>query len=670
MRIADRKVERTLCRIGGKTNGAVDGHTETKTTGTNHTIKSMTLRLAVVFVLFFALGCSNSGSDLGYLNLDAEYVGKEACASCHPDKFQTYVESQMGRSWTPATLANSAADFDDPDPIYDDVEDLYYQALSRGDSLYILEFRLAGQDTVHKRMEKIDYIVGSGHHTNSHIMDVNGYLYQMPMTWYVQSGQWDLPPGFKDGNSARFDRPIVSKCITCHNGMPEIVEGSYNKYENVPHGIGCERCHGAGSVHVEAMLAGNVVNVAEEIDYTIVNPAKLPVDLQFNICQGCHVQGAAVPKPGKAFADFRPGMSLTSIENVFWPRFADSLTQFVMASHPDRLTQSECFRQTTPEKPLTCITCHDPHVPIEALGREHYDSACMSCHESAAVEEIHPEPITNSCVSCHMPASGSSDIPHVQITDHLIRVPDSVRATVVTGGTPTGAEFIRMASLLDPSPNEREIAEGYLTYYEEVTNYPGFLDSAATYLRIAETNSSLGEVAAPLIRMHYLAHNYEAVTRIAREIEEVPDAWTAYRIGDSYLSTGNPGASLSYLEDAVSRSPKRLDFKRRLASNYAHNGNFVSALLQLDEVLAANPKFADAYSDRGMINILTDRIALAEEDFIDAIALDPDHQTALANLASLYYNTQRLEEARPLVQRLLALDGSNMQYYQLWRLVE
>ena len=627
------------------------------------------MRLAFYTLAFLLAGCNSAVPGAQYLNFDAEYVGIETCATCHPDKAATFEQAQMGRSWEAATLANSAADFDNPAPVHDEYNNLYYQALARGDSLFIMEYRLAGRDTVHKRVEKIDYIVGSGHHTNSHIMDVGGYLYQMPMTWYAQDGRWDLPPGFKGHINIRFDRPIVVKCITCHNGMPKIIEGSYNKYDAVPHGIDCERCHGAGSVHVEAMRSGGAVDVSTEIDYTIVNPAKLPVSLQFNICQGCHVQGAAVSKEGKTFADFRPGMSLVSVENVFWPRFADSLRQFTMASHPDRLTLSECFKQAAPERPLTCVTCHDPHLPIEALGQDHYNAACLSCHESANVENLHTGSVTGSCVTCHMPESGSSDIPHVRITDHFIRTPDSSRGTVL-GSDPTGKRFVRMASLIDPSPTEKEIAQGYLTYYEEVTDHPGFLDSAAVYLRAAQAKSSLSAVAAPLIRMHYLGEDYAAITRIARTLDEAPDAWTAYRIGDAYLKTASPGAALSYLQEAVRLSPAHLRFKLRLASAYVHNGRLTEADALLNEVLAANPKLADAYSDRGYVHVLLRDFAQAEADLLAALALSPDLEPALANLASLYFNTERIDEARPLAERLMELDRSNLQYHQLWQLVQ
>jgi hypothetical protein len=98
------------------------------------------------------------------------------------------------------------------------------------DSLQFLEYRLKGKDTIYKRQETVDYIVGSGQHTNSHIQSVNGYLNQMPMTFYTQKQKWDLPPGFEDGRNTRFMRKIGLECMSCHNNYPEFVIGSENKF--------------------------------------------------------------------------------------------------------------------------------------------------------------------------------------------------------------------------------------------------------------------------------------------------------------------------------------------------------------------------------------------------------------------------------------------------------
>lgn len=69
-----------------------------------------------------------------------------------------------------------------------------------------MEFRLAKGDTIHKRIESVAYIIGSGQHTNSHLININGYIYQAPITFYTQknNGTWlrewkvDSAPVFRE----------------------------------------------------------------------------------------------------------------------------------------------------------------------------------------------------------------------------------------------------------------------------------------------------------------------------------------------------------------------------------------------------------------------------------------------------------------------------------------
>jgi hypothetical protein len=101
------------------------------------------------------------------------------------------------------------------------------------------------------------------------MINVNGYVYQAPATFYTQRGIWDLPPGFENGANSRFSRKIELECMSCHNGFPVMAEGSENKYSHVPGGIDCERCHGPGSRHVEEKRRGNIVDVTKEVDFPL-----------------------------------------------------------------------------------------------------------------------------------------------------------------------------------------------------------------------------------------------------------------------------------------------------------------------------------------------------------------------------------------------------------------
>lgn len=646
--------------------------------------------LLLLTVLGLLMGCKaqpaavQQPSEPTYLNLseEATYVGIEKCKTCHPTQYATYTESEMGRSFKKATLQNSAARFDDVRPVYDPHKDFYYLPFHRGENLFVKEFRLAGRDTVFQRVEQIDYIVGSGQHTNSHIMEENGYLYQVPLTWYAQDGRWDLPPGFDAGNNSRFGRPIPVQCMTCHNAMATFVPGSQNRYTAVPHGIDCERCHGPGSLHVEEKWAGIVADTANgNIDPTIVNPGKLPYQRQLDVCQRCHVQGATVFEEGKTAFDFRPGQRLADVANVYLPRYADSTESFIMASHPDRLQMSSCFQQShVPDngyEPITCITCHNPHVSIKSLGQDHYNQVCASCHtpekDNLCAEDIAVRARKqDNCVACHMAVSGSSDIPHIRITDHYIRTFGRSESLFVSASHTTKEDLlVGIASLVEPNPTNRDIAEGYLANYEERANHPEFLDSAAVYLEKARGETPPLVLARSQIRLWFWQKDYEAITDLVATLNTagIEDPWTLYRMGEAFSQTGQIEEAVDYLERAVTLSPHHLPFQNKLAGAYNDLGQYEHALSLYNAILEANPKYEDAYNDRGFTRIALGDIEGAEADFRAALALNPDIAMALGNLASLYYNTDRKAEARPYVRRLLALEPDNPNYQQFWNLV-
>ncbi|NND69993.1 MAG: tetratricopeptide repeat protein [Rhodothermales bacterium] len=634
-------------------------------------------------MLLSVTGCTGNGdqdagntSQYASVSGEATYVGIDACKTCHAPVYDTYKDAEMGRSFRKAALSTSDADFEIADAVFDSTADLYYQAFHRSDELFLREFRLNGRDTTHNRVEKIDFIVGSGQHTNSHIYEENGFLYQMPLTWYSQDGKWDLPPKYRQVNY-RFSRPIPLACMTCHNAVSGFRPESENRYDHVPLGIDCEKCHGPGSKHIENIEAGIIVDVESGIDYSIVNPAKLPVDRQFDICQGCHMQGASVYKEGKNAADFRPGMALEDVQNVFWPRSADSVETFIMASHPDRLRMSECFRSSNESdsavEPLTCITCHNPHVSIATLGDDYYNETCQSCHTDPAIAECTESPEVrmaagNNCVQCHMPVSGSSDIPHVRITDHFIRPLRVGEDRAVTAGqVEEGRRTYSLASLIDDNPTDAEIADGFLTYYEEKTNQPGFIDSAKVYLRKAESaGHSRQSLARIWIRAWFWEQDYSSIKGMANQVTlgGIEDPWTHYRIGEAYLSTGLPDESVTHFSRAVELAPEHLRFLNKLAVGQSESGDHAAALGTYDRLLTLNPKFEGAYNNRGFARLVLGDVAGAESDFKQSLALYPDGENSLANLASLYYNTNRPDSALIMVDRLIRIDPSNSDYVE------
>jgi len=573
-----------------------------------------------------------------WLNLSdsAHYVGMATCAKCHDTVLQSFSHTGMGMSFGNADINKSVADFNKHTIVYDKFSDLSYQPFLKDGLVYLKEFRIQGRDTIYKREEKIDYIIGSGHHTNSHIVNENGYLYQAPLTWYVQQHIWDLPPGFEGGYNSRFSRELGAECLTCHNGYPKFVEGSINKYTSIPLGIDCERCHGPGSIHVQTKESGKIVDITKDTDFTIVNPRKLPYKLQIDICQRCHLQGDAVLKPGKTFFDFRPGMALTSVMDEFLPTFSSDDRGFLMASHAERLRKSRCFLESqdsaNPQK-FNCITCHNPHISVKFTQMQVFINKCMSCHstvhqctEKLAVREKKD----NNCITCHMPKSSAVDIPHVSITDHYIRVvknkpPDA--ASVPKG------RFTGLACLTDNHPSNLTIAEAYLYYYEKFEKQGQMLDSAFVYLN----KYPWQQAAADYIHFYYLKEDYMAAADLAARYKgPFATALTNYQVGQSYINLNNFSSALTYLQQAVALQPYNLEYRIKLGTCFAFLGNFSKSQQEFEFVLQENNKRSDGWNSLGFLQLVQYNFTGAEKAFRHALALDPDYEPAHVNMAKVF----------------------------------
>lgn len=567
---------------------------------------------------------------------DVQYVGMETCRSCHAEIHNTFVHTGMGRSFGAATPDRSDATFGPHALVYDESTGYYYFPFFRDSALYVREFRLENGDTVYQREERIHYIVGSGQHTNSHIIDVNGYIYQAPITFYTQEGRWDMAPGFRDGGNLRFSRALHSECITCHNHFPAPVEGALNRFSFMPSGIECERCHGPGEIHVRERLAG------QPAENSIVHPRHLPRDLQMDLCQRCHLQGVAVLAEGKTEYDFKPGMRLQDVMNVFLPRYTSSHQHFIMASQADRLRLSACYEQSD----MSCITCHNPHQGVRQTSREQYDLICQSCHQSPCPD---PGAAAGSCSGCHMPVSGSTDIPHVRITDHKIARPEK-------SGPSVAPAFLGLELLTKDEGTPLEMAQGYIALFEKYLPDPQMLDSAGFYLKKSR------EPAARTFRtrVHYafIQKNYAALTKLAGEIPEgaQPDAWTWYRLGEGLLQTGEAARAESFFQKAVDELPLHLEFREKLGVAQILLNKPAAGKVNLEQVVGENPKMPVALCNLGYTHALEGDLQTAESLYDRALALDPDYQQALVNKIAVRLARGDENEAQNLVDRLLRLN--------------
>ncbi len=644
--------------------------------------------LFILHVTIFQLlvGCNDSSpktTPLPYLNLNdtVKYVGMNTCKQCHYNIYETFIHTGMGQSFDTASHQKSKSIIESNTQIYDTYSNFYYKPFWEKDHLYIKEYRLNNEDTSHTRTEHVDYIVGSGQHTNSHICSRNGYLYQMPMTFYTQKAEWDLPPGFEKGFNSRFERKIGLECMACHNAYPGFVEGSENKFYTIPDGIDCERCHGPGGLHVKQKMEGSMVDTSQYMDYSIVNPGKLPIDLQFDVCQRCHLQGNAILKEGKSFYDFKPGMKLSEVVDVFLPKYKGAEDEFIMASHADRLKMSQCFLKSFKpsdkgslrpyKESLTCVTCHNPHVSVKFTDKEVFNNACKKCHSAPTHKECAAE-ITlrnkelDNCVKCHMPKSNTIDIPHVISTDHFIRIPVSITEKEKV------RQFISLSCINDPQPDNRTKAKAYLNQFEKFDSKPYLLDSAQRFIN---TNSidAIKENIDVLVHLYFLKEDYNSIASIVKQVEQDylfkqklihssysnDDAWTCYRIGEAFNNLVNYETALPYLKQAIKLAPFNLEFLNKYANTLMNLKQTDEAILIYQNILEEDEKYFQAMSNLGFAYVIQGKIDLAENLYNKAIELSPDYEPVLLNKVGLFIYKKQYDDAKKLLVQIITKNPNN-----------
>lgn len=606
----------------------------------------------------------------------ATYVGDESCADCHEDIYTSYHRTGMGRSVSLFDAQTAPEKFTEEIEIYNQRFDYYYSAFVQNDTLFQREYRKdrAG-NIIHERVHPVKWVIGSGNATRSYLMNVNGHVTQMPLTWYVDKAQWDLSPAYAQQNF-RFKRPISQECMTCHNGLPEYSPFTENHYDDVPLGITCERCHGPGGDHVDLRLAGLGPEPGEQ-DESIVNPAHLDRERQLSVCQQCHLTGTTVYDPGEDVASYHPGNVLEEHRKVFVieERLADP-EQFGISSHAQRLARSECFQQSE----MTCVTCHDPHQPVAELDDNSFNEACISCHTPAeqdgpivcnreAFDDL-SEAMTGNCVGCHLQKSGTSDIPHVTFTDHWIRrtLPPAKPPKPIDDyniqRTPFNLVRVESERTVNDAQADLEDAIAQFSFYDTEHRHPDYLPKIVRTARVAlragadHPNGRL-VLARALIDLDSLR---SARTVLAEAVAVYPEhARLHFWQGEVYARLQQYTEAVNAFERTVALAPQFVQARIKLASNLSNMQQLAEAESILQQVVADNPvHFPDAWNNLGFIYLQTQRLDEASEMFDRAVALDPDLAIAWTNAGSVHLMQQDFDLAQVKLERAVSADPSSV----------
>jgi hypothetical protein len=507
----------------------------------------------------------------------AEFVGSQVCAECHRPQFESYLQTAHSQAFMPIDLTVEPPD----GQFHHDASGRDYEIVRRDGQLLHRELLRDDQGNAAAQDERVlKWLVGSGRHSRTYLVEADGFLSESPVTWYASRQAWSMSPGYEHARGGGFERPADAGCLYCHVGRIEAVDGALHHLQFHEAAIGCERCHGPGAGHTARHRGAPLKG--ETLADRIVQPASLTREQQDDVCAQCHLRGdATVPLSGRTLESFQPGMRLTHARIDYHIETPGAPMKVV--GHVEQMRLSACYQNSDT---LTCITCHAPHTPVPPSEQvSHYRQSCVSCHaeQGCAMDETqrlaHNE---NHCAGCHMPQV-ETDIPHIAFTHHRI----GVHGQEPAAPTPKDA-ITRLAAHGDLSHlSERERDRGLgLAYLEAADKQPSAAAREAYQRRAHELLETTlarggddGEVKAALARLYWLEHPQQAVTYAEAALRDErlsagARANALVIVGDLLWRDNQPQAAVRALEQLVG--------VRRIAHDYLLLAECRSELDQLD----------------------------------------------------------------------------------------
>ena len=250
-------------------------------------------------VLVFVLTqCMNSGeetkSEVAKTNV-YEFAGDVKCLGCHKDIYQQHLKSAHHLTSLPADGKNVTGSFEKGKNTFSYSPFLNVVMEKRDSGLYqVVYFK-----NEEKMAMRFNITVGSGTMGQSYIEKRGNRYYQMPVTFFTAAHQWSNSPGFPK-DKVLTDRPITARCLECHSTYAKGEGGTEMEpmgfaADKIILGVGCEKCHGPATKHIEYHTA----NTNEKKAKFIVNPSSLSRQQQLDVCALCH--GGKIQKTQPSF---------------------------------------------------------------------------------------------------------------------------------------------------------------------------------------------------------------------------------------------------------------------------------------------------------------------------------------------------------------------------------
>ena len=338
----------------------------------------------VLFVRSIGLATPQEKAEQAATNIVGHYVGSAACQKCHAEIYERWKKTPMAnvvrdpREYQDAILPDLATNNVSPKFTKDQVAFVY------------------GSVWKQRYFTKI----GDDYFPEPAQWDVTNKVWK---PYFVPKGGDWWEPFYPPDN---MKRPTGPTCDGCHS-----VDYNIQTKQVAEWNVGCERCHGPGSDHVEHATRGN-----------ILNPARMDYVSASDTCIQCHSQGRPLANPieGKYYdwpVGYHVGLNLADYWQLENHKLGEmSFTHFPDGTaHKNRMQGNDFAQSVMYRRGVTCFDCHDVHgTKNYAQLRKPVNEICLDCHgpgsrngprEATLAEHTHHKDSStgSACVACHMP---------------------------------------------------------------------------------------------------------------------------------------------------------------------------------------------------------------------------------------------------------------------------
>lgn len=344
------------------------------------------------------------------------FVGDDKCVQCHEPICKMHSKTHHVDTFRAVSVKREGPMFRTKQILTDPVRNINYSAIVDGSECY-----LVGYDERYRKNMRADYVIGSAPHGYTFFSDQGASSWlEMRTSYYPHLKSWYFTPNQlpNDRDLAPagivFPADTMAACIHCHVTALR-GDDTHLDLKKSRLGIGCERCHGPGKDHLEAVRASK--SQRGIVEFKMEKLGEAPAEKVEKLCAECHKTSSGMPND---------------------PHIEESLARIPAAA----LERSACYQQS---HALSCINCHNPHTNVSNQISQ-YNNACLQCHSAPSTAKASSgtprlpgtrdmtKPIVGDfkhiickvnprtgCVNCHMPKQ-PIPILSIQSTNHWIKV--------------------------------------------------------------------------------------------------------------------------------------------------------------------------------------------------------------------------------------------------------